>query len=208
MNCKLHPTREAVATCEKCGCGICSECAAITASTGNYCVKCAYDETVQDINFDVSVKKTLKRNIKLLLITWIIGGLMTIIGAILVGVYQSKGDLTGDGGEIGVLLLIAGICISGIFSAIDGWKYGAKIQNRYEDMFGESYNVSGGYVTKDTGLGVKLISAFYGLLFGLVASPTKIFKYKQFVKEIDDELREISPIKTQLAHFYNSQRKA
>jgi len=124
---------------------------------------------------------------------------MVIVGAILMAVNKDK---SGAGMELGLLFLIGGICISGIFSAIDGWKGGSKIQDKSEAIFGETYTVSGGYVKKDTGLGIKLLMAFYGLFFGLVDSPTKIFKYKKYIKEIDEELDEIIPIRTKLYNYY------
>ena len=117
MNCKLHPTKPAVTKCVKCGAGVCEDCARETESTGDFCVKCAYNETVQDIAFDEELKASFKRNSRLLLILWLIGLPLFIVGVIIIATTNNV---------IGLFLLLAGICISGIPTAIQYWKKGAK----------------------------------------------------------------------------------
>lgn len=198
MNCKLHPTKTAVTTCEVCGAGVCEDCAKQTESIGNYCVKCAYNEIKEDIDFDIDMKAYFKRKNIILLILWVIGVPLIIAGAVV----ASKSDHI-----TGLVLLLAGITISGIPTAIQFWKKGGEIQNEFDKRFGETYYVSESGVHKDTGLGVRLFSAFMGLFFGVAILPEMIIKNVKFMKEIDAELDELRPVKSKLANFYNSSIK-
>lgn len=205
MNCQLHPSRVAVNRCEKCGCGICDECASVTASTGNLCVRCAYKETIKDIGFDIELKKYCKRNFTLLLIAEILGALLVIIGGIILGVNSNAGALENDTAIIGLLILGLGVVIAGVPGAIDGWKQGSEMHKRMENVFGETYHVSdNGNVYKDQGFSTKLVYAFFNFFLGLAIIPGKVAKYYRTIKEIEDELEEIVPLKADLAKFYNN----
>ncbi len=103
-------------------------------------MKCAYDETVKDIAFDEELRASYKRSNAILLTVWIIGVLLFIPGVIVIAVTNNM---------IGLMLLLAGVCISGVPTAIQYWKKGAEAHREYEDRFGETYHVSGNGVYKE-----------------------------------------------------------
>lgn len=199
MNCRLHPTRSAVSTCKKCGGGVCNDCSSIATSVGarQYCVKCAKNEVTDSVVFDNALKSRLNKSIKIMLFTWIIGAILVLVGAIIIAKQQN---------EVGLLLLLIGIVISGIFTAIDGWKEGERMHEKKESIFGETYTVSGDYIRKDTGFSTKLIQAFFGLVFGVFLTPARIAKYKKMKSEVDEELRKLNPIITKLDEFTKKAR--
>lgn len=71
MNCKVHPTAEAVTTCAVCGAGICSQCAGIfhTGNDESLCLECALKKEEDKIADCKYVQKD----------TLIMGGIATVI---------------------------------------------------------------------------------------------------------------------------------
>lgn len=198
MNCRLHPTKAAVTRCSKCGAGVCEDCARITASTGDYCVKCAYQETVEDIEFDEELKASFKKRNIVLLILWIVGLPMIIAGAVIIAKTNNF---------IGLMLLLGGFLISGIPTAIQFWKRGTRVQEEFDDKFGATYHVSESGVYKDQGIWPRMIWAIIGLFIGVLMLPKIIAQNASCIREINEELDEIIPIKNQLAQYYNKSVK-
>lgn len=65
MNCKVHPTAEAVTTCAVCGAGMCSQCdagafARLEENDQPLCMECALKQAEENVNFGEHFLKSMK----------------------------------------------------------------------------------------------------------------------------------------------------
>lgn len=67
MNCKFHPTAEAVTTCATCGAGMCSQCetgAFFRMESGQpLCIECSLKEAEENVVFGERYLKRMKRKL-------------------------------------------------------------------------------------------------------------------------------------------------
>ncbi|MDE6244466.1 MAG: hypothetical protein K2M50_02280 [Treponemataceae bacterium] len=77
MNCKFHPTEEAVTTCAACGAGMCSSCENgaffFTKEDEPFCLECSLKEAEERLEKAKQILKDTKRSGIIATIIWIIG---------------------------------------------------------------------------------------------------------------------------------------
>lgn len=83
MNCKFHPTAEAVTTCAICGAGMCSSCENgaffHTDDDKPICLECSLKEAEDDLSTYKPYQKALLVNGIIASIIWIIGACLTSV---------------------------------------------------------------------------------------------------------------------------------
>ena len=170
MKCVKHPDREAVGQCGNCGAYYCSECAEATKSLkkefGTLCVDCYQKELRSTISGIEGVKSKRVRNIILSALFYIVGLIVLIIGI----VNRTSANLSG------VLMIIAGLILCGIYTAISGWVMASALHRAHEIRHGASYTITDSGVYRDKGTANKVLAFFLGAVLGVVITPIRIIK--------------------------------
>ncbi|MCM1322221.1 MAG: hypothetical protein NC041_06830 [Bacteroides sp.] len=107
MNCKFHPTAEAVTTCANCGAGICSSCnkeAFFKTKNGQpHCIECSLKEAEENVDSEKKFLKGIKRELIFSTIFFVLAILCFIPSIV-----EGKGDTAGV--LIGILFwLLSGL---------------------------------------------------------------------------------------------------
>lgn len=160
MKCGKHVNSDAVAQCEECGIGVCSQCAEETKlardSVGILCIDCYKESLEWIISNNREKARKIGNRIKGKLIFYFIG-LVCILAEFMF-------NLGGPG-------LGLGIFFCGIYMGVAGWKAGAEAHEEWERKNGVTYEVTSEGITRDEGIGGKVFLFALYLAFGIIATP-------------------------------------
>lgn len=155
MNCKFHPTAEAVTTCAVCGAGMCSQCntgAFFRVESGQpLCRECSFKEAEENVAFGERYLKGMKR--KLIFSTFF------IVSSVLLFLMEAHTTNPGNG----MLLAIAFWFLSGL---IQTWGH-EKDRGSIKSILWEDSDGEGG-------------SAFWKIIFYIFAGPVMLIR--NFIK--------------------------
>lgn len=181
MNCKFHPTAEAVATCGICGVGMCKECSA-GAFAGTVdeekpvCLECCLKEIETKVILRKSYLDTMK--FKNIFASIFIG--LSVLFIVLMNIFEKRFSVY-------ITLAIVFWFLSGL---IQTWKH-EKDKGSIKSIFWEDSNDDGG-------------SFFWKIVFYVFAGPVMLIKnfieYPKLKAEQKSDMQKYEEIKTALGN--------
>ena len=195
MKCVKHPDHDAVGQCSSCGAYYCSDCATATKDLkkefGTLCVDCYRKKLRLAIGGIESIKSKRIKNIVLSALFYIAGLIVLIIGI----TQRTSADLSG------VIMILVGLVLCGIYTAISGWAMASALHRAQEIKHGASYTITDSGVYRDKGTGYKIMAFAFGALLGVAITPIRIIKNivgiksdKQSIAYYNNLLRNLSKI--------------
>lgn len=170
MNCTQHPNRDAVAQCNICGAGVCSECAdatkALKDECGTLCPSCYKNKLTEAVEYSVKKNKKTMKRIIINSLSYVFGLIFAIFS--ITEIIAGKGD--------GVPMLIVSIIICGFYTGLTGHKIAKEQHEEYERTHGATYTITDSGVYKDNGFLSKLIFFLIGTVLGIIITPFSIIK--------------------------------
>ena len=185
MNCGKHGNREAVGQCQKCGAGVCRECAEATSllkdDCGTLCVDCYCNELEETKAYWVKARKKRRTRLIVSIILYILGAI-----AIIGGIVESE-----------FAMIIVGVILCGIFTGIT-WRNAAKdAHEQKEREEGVTYVITENGVQRKDGFWMKVLFFFIGVIFGVIVTPIRVItdsvglsKDKKAIKSLEQVIQE------------------